>query len=134
METKKSKPNRIEKKDQKDQYGNTSFVISFDNGDRGWYTSKNEDQTKFVVGVEVEYCIEEKEGKNNSKYFKVTVPQTENKFQSGGGFQKKQQDPKVQFISFSMSYTKDLIVAGKVPLADMEKEFNRMFNAMLSKL
>ncbi len=133
METKKSKPNLIEKKDQKDSYGNTSFVVSFENGDRGFYTSKNEDQNKFVVGVEVEYLIEEKIGKNNVKYFKVTLPQKENNF-SGGGFQKKSVDPKVQLAGYAASYTKDLIVAGKINVPDFEKYFEIIFNTMSKKI
>ena len=31
------------------------FIISFENGDSGNYLSKIEDQTKFIVGKEVEY-------------------------------------------------------------------------------
>lgn len=132
METKKSKPNRIEKKDKKDSYGNTSFVISFDNGDRGFYTSKDEDQKKFVVGVEVEYLIEEKVGSTGTKYFKITLPQSQS---FSGGFQKKQQqDPKVQFISFAASYTKDLIVAGKATPESFDFTFDKIYNKMMSKL
>jgi hypothetical protein len=130
---KKSKPVRIEKKDQKDQYGNTSFVISFENGDRGFYTSKDEDQKKFIIGVESEYIIEEKIGKNSTKYFKVTLPQQENKFSGGGAFQKKSVDPKVQLAGFAAAYTKDLIVAGKVSFSDFEPAFQMIFNTMIKK-
>tara|TARA_B110000902_G_C14045324_1_gene489520 strand:+ start:260 stop:718 length:459 start_codon:yes stop_codon:yes gene_type:complete len=31
------------------------FEISFENGDAGEYSSKNKDQTKFVIGTEAEY-------------------------------------------------------------------------------
>ena len=74
---KKSKVIKIVKMDKKDDYGNTSFIIEFENGDKGYYRSKNEDQKKFIVEQEAEYLIEEKTGKNNSKYFKITTPQTE---------------------------------------------------------
>lgn len=128
---KKAKVQKITKFDKVDSYGNTSYMIEFENGDKGYYSTKDPDQKKFIVGNVSDYVLEEKVGQKGP-YNKVKVPETEQK--QFGGFQKKQQDPKVQFISFSMSYTKDLIVAGKVPLADMEKEFNRMFNAMISKL
>lgn len=118
---------------RRDNYGNYSFIIDFDNGDGGFYSSKNEDQTKFVVGKEAEYEIEQKEGSAGKKYFKITLPKSD--FQSGSAFKGKAPvDPKVQMISFAMAYTKDLIVAGKVDLVNMEKEFARMYNVMISKL
>lgn len=133
METKKSKPNRIEKKDKKDSYGNTSFVISFDNGDRGFYTSKDEDQKKFVVGVEVEYLIEEKVGSTGTRYFKITLPQSQS-FSGGGGFPKKSVDPKVQLAGYAASYAKDLIVAGKIDFLKFKETFDIIYNTMAAKL
>lgn len=130
METKKAKVTKITKMEKKDTYGNTSFIIELENGDKGFYTSKNEDQTKFVIGNVADYCIEEKIGQKGP-YFKITVPQSERPAFTGG---RPQQDPKVQMISFAMAYTKDLIVGGKVQMADLEKEFNRVYNIMISKL
>lgn len=130
----KAKTTKIVKMDKKDSYGNTSFIITLDNGDSGFYTSKNEDQTKFVVGQETEYLIEQKQGKNGF-YNKITLPQSENSFQGGGGFKgKSAPDPKVQMISFAMSYTKDLIVGGKVQMAELEKVYNQIHALMISKL
>ena len=34
---------------------NKTYTILFDNGDQGEYSSKSDDQNKFVVGEEVEY-------------------------------------------------------------------------------
>lgn len=118
---------------KKDNYGNFSFIVELENGDRGYYNSKYEDQTKFVVGKEAEYLIEEKEGKSGKKYSKITIPQSEGggKSFSGG---KPAPDPKTQMIGFAMSYTKDLVVAGKVGIQDLEKEFLRIYNVMTSKL
>lgn len=130
----KAKTTKIVKMDKKDSYGNTSFIITLDNGDSGFYTSKNEDQTKFVVGQETEYLIEQKQGKNGF-YNKITLPQSENSFQGSGGFKgKSAPDPKVQMISFAMSYTKDLIVGGKVQMAELEKVYNQIHALMISKL
>ena len=117
---------------KKDTYGNFSFIIELDNGDKGYYASKSEDQTKFVVGKEAEYLIEEKEARYGGKYYKITVPQAEGSKSFGGG--RPTVDPKVQMISFSMSYAKDLVVAGKVDLDDLVNEFERIHKAMISKL
>lgn len=114
---------------KKDAYGNFSFIIELDNGDKGYYNSKSEDQKKFVVGQETEYVIEERTGSTGSKYFKITTPQGNHGF---GG--KPQIDPKVQMISFAMSYTKDLIVGQQVLMQNLEKEFDRIYKAMISKL
>lgn len=127
----KSKVTKVTKMDKKDSYGNTSFVIEFENGDKGFYTSKNEDQKNFVVGTETEYLSEKKTGATGKEYCKISVPQKE--------FQKFNQakapvDPKIQMISFSASYTKDLIVAGKVPYEKFDEAFDKLYSKMISKL
>jgi len=129
---KKAKPIKITKMDKKDSYGNTSFIIDMDNSDSGFYTSKNENQTKFVVGQEVEYDIIEKVGGTGKVYYKISIPQTENKPAFGGG--RPAPDPRVQMISFAMAYTKDLVVADKVPLKDLGTQFDIIYNEMLSKI
>lgn len=134
METKKAKVTKITKMDKKDNYGNTSFIIEFDNTDKGYYRSKNEDQKNFIIGNVADYVIEEKTGNAGAKYFTVTLPKTEGFQKSFGGGGKPQQDPKVSMISFSMSYTKDLVVGGKLDIKDLETGFNRIYNIMISKL
>jgi len=126
---KKAKVTKITKMEKKDSYGNTTFIIELDNGDKGFYTSKQEDQRKFWPGEQAEYLIEEKIGKTNNKYFKITVPQPEGGFQKGG---RPQVEPRIQMISFAMAYTKDLIVAGKIGMQDLEKEFSRIYKTMIS--
>lgn len=126
---KKSKTKTIKKSDKRDNYGNTSFYVEFENGDAGWYTSKSDDQKKFIIGQEAEYIIEQKEGKQGKTYFKITVPQ-----QEGKSFGKPVPEPRIQMISFAMAYSKDLVVAGKVPVADIEKQFDILYNKMISKL
>lgn len=127
---KKAKVTKITKMDKKDDYGNTSFVIELDNTDKGFYVSKNENQTKFVVGQESEYNIEEKQGKKGV-YYKITIPQSD-KPSFGGG--RPQADPRIQMIGFAMSYTKDLVVAGKVELKNMTIQFDILYNEMISKI
>lgn len=126
-----SKVTRLTKTDKVDSYGNSSFNVEFANGDKGFYSTKNPDTCKFIVGQEIEYVIEQKESKTGVKYFKVTLPQAE-QFQKGGGYQK--QDPKVQMISFAASYAKDLAVAGRIELKDLEATFERFHKMMTAKL
>jgi len=127
---KKAKTTKITQMAQKDSYGNTSFVIELDNGDKGFYTSKNENQTKFVVGEVTEYLIEAKEGKKGT-YYKITLPQTDQPFKPGG---KPQIEPRVAMISYSAAYAKDIVVAGKGELKDFPMIFEMIYSEMISKL
>lgn len=132
---KKSKVTKITKFDKKPGYNDTSFSIEFENGDKGFYSSKVEDQKSFVSGQDAEYNIEEKTGKNNKTYFRITSPlDPAPSFKSGGGGGRPQVDPKVQMISFAASYTKDLIIGGKVEMKDFEPAFNRLYTIMISKI
>lgn len=98
--------------------------IELDNGDKGSIGAKEEMPAKLNPGQSLTYTIDGN---------KIKAVQSAGNFPKGGGG-KFQQDPKIQFIGFSMSYVKDMIVAGKMPIADLEKEFNRMYNLMISKL
>jgi hypothetical protein len=127
----KAKPIKITKLDKLDNFGNTTFVIEFDEGTKGFYTSKNPDQNKFVVGNVADFEVEQKQG-TKGPYNKITVPQTAFKPGMGGG--KPSVEPRIQMISFAAAYTKDLIVGGKVGMQDFEKEFNKIYNVMISKI
>lgn len=126
----KLKTTKITKLDKLDNYGNTTFVIEFADGTKGFYTSKNPDQTKFVVGQETDCNIEQKQG-NKGPYNKITLPQSE--FKPGGGG-RPAVDPKVSMIGFSASYTKDLICAGKVEMKDFGVVFEMIYGEMIAKL
>jgi len=130
---KKAKVTKLTKFDKVDNYGNTSFAIEFENGDKGYYSTKYPEKIPFIVGNVADYLLETLTKKDGSgTYNKIKVP---GEAQTQGGFAGKPKvDPKTQIIGFSMSYTKDLIVAGKVPMTDLEKEFNRIYNLMASKL
>lgn len=125
----KARPTKITKLDKLDNYGNTTFIIEFDNGEKGFYTSKSSEQTKFVVGNVADYEMETKQG-SKGPYNKITV--TAPAFMKSGG--KPVVEPRIQMISFAAAYTKDLVVAGKFSMNDFEKEFNRIYNIMISKL
>lgn len=136
MEIKQAKVERLVKSASADSYGKWSFQLEFSNGDKGWYNTKNGDQSHFIFGADADYMIEAKTSKAGSTYYVIHNPeeQATAKAAAPGYAGKPKVDPKTQIIGFAMSYTKDLIVAGKVPLTDMEKEFNRIYNLMASKL
>jgi hypothetical protein len=127
---KQSKVTKVTKLDKKDSYGNTSFIIEFDNNDKGFYTSKNEEQKNFIQGQEATYLIEEKEGKEGKKYCKVTTPQAGKPF-AGGKQPFIPVDPRIQMISFSTSYAKDLVVAGKIDMKELPKASEDIFKNMI---
>jgi hypothetical protein len=127
----KNIPVKITKLDRLDTYGNTTFIIEFKDSTKGFYTSKDPEQKKFIVGQETEYNIEEKEGKKG-KYNKITIPQPVGKPAFGGG--KPAVEPRIQMISFAAAYTKDLIVAGKVPLGEFGVTFEMIYGEMISKI
>lgn len=130
----KSRVTKVTKLDKQDSYGNTTYVVEFENLDKGFYTSKSADQNKFVVGQEAEYEIEQKIGKTGKEYFKVTLPKQDGGGWKGGGGGRPAPDPRVQMISFTASYVKDLVIADKVKLEDFEKAFNRLYQIMTGKL
>lgn len=121
----KAKPTKITKLDRLDSFGNTTFIIEFDNLDKGFYTSKSAEQTKFIVGNVADYELESKQG-SKGPYNKITVPAPA--FMKGS---KPVQDPRAQFIGFSVAYAKDLVVAGKVELGNMNAVADTIFKNMI---
>jgi len=101
--------------------------IELSNGDKGQIGSKEKMPAKLNPGSELTYTIEETSRGNKIKAVVAGAP--------AGGFKGRPQvDPKQQIATFSMSYCKDLIVAGKVDIKDLENVFNRINNAIMSKI
>jgi len=125
----KARPTKITKLDKLDNFGNTTFIIEFDDNTKGFYTSKNPEQNKFIVGNVADFEIEVKQG-SKGPYNKITVAAPA--FMKGG--QKPPIEPRIQMISFAAAYTKDLVVAGKFGMQDFEKEFNRIYSVMIAKI
>lgn len=98
--------------------------IELDNGDKGQIGSKEKMPAKLNPGNELTYTIE-----STSKGNKIKAV-----MQQGFPGKKAIVDPKVQMVSFAMAYTKDLVVAGKVPLESMSSYFDKIYNAMTSKI
>lgn len=97
--------------------------IELDNGDAGQIGSKEKMPAKLNPGNELTYTIE-----STSKGNKIKAVST------GGGFQKGGRpsiDPRAQFIGFCHAYAKDLVVAGKVELKDINGAAESMFKNMI---
>jgi hypothetical protein len=129
----KSIVTKVTRFDKVDSYNNWSYLVEFKNGDRGYYSTKSQEQNKFVANQEAEYEIEEKIGKNDKTWWKITVPGEKQPFKPGGSG-KPQVEPRIQMISFTASYIKDLVVADKVKMEDFEKQFNRIYSLLTSKI
>jgi len=103
--------------------------VEFENGDKGSIGTKEQEPAKLNPGQELTYTLEPND---KGGLPKIKPVQAKGGYSGGGG--KPQQDPKVQMISFSMSYAKDLIVGGKVDIKDLEKTFNLIHTLMTGKL
>lgn len=101
--------------------------VELANGDKGQIGSKEKMPAKLNPGADLTYTIEETPRGNKIKA--VVTPGQPSGFKG-----RPQIDPKQQVATMSMSYCKDCIVAGKVDLKDMEAVFNRMYNAIMSKV
>lgn len=128
---KKAKITRTTFKNEWTGNGNTVYYhdIELDNGDKGSIGSKEKMPAKLNPGQELTYTIEA----DNRGGFKIKAV---NPQQGGGGFTggRKGPDPKVQIVGFAMSYTKDLIVAGKIEIKQLPETFDRIHKLMSDKL
>jgi hypothetical protein len=125
----KARPTRITKLDKLDTFGNTTFAIEFDEGTKGFYTSKNADQSSFVVGNVTDFEIEVKQGKNGP-YNKIKLPAVAWAGKPGGGG-KAPQDPKQYFLTTGYAYSKDLVIAGKIDTDKLHNLAEDIFNNMV---
>lgn len=123
---KKAKITRTVFKNEWTGNGNTVYYhdIELDNGDKGSIGSKEKMPARLNPGAELTYTID------GNKIKAVSSPQSGG-FAGGG---KKGPDPKVQIVGFAMSYTKDLIIAGKVEIKLLPETFEKIHSLMLAKI
>ena len=96
--------------------------IELDNGDKGQIGSKEKMPAKLNPGQELTYTIEETSRGNKIKAVTGAT-------QFGG--KKQFQDPRAQFIGFVHAYAKDLVVAGKIDIKDINGAAESMFKNMI---
>lgn len=103
-------------KEQDGKFGKEySFSIEYD-GKKAYYNSKVNPQNKFIEGAENEFTeMEAVSKKTGAKYF--TVKPLAKQGQSGYAKELKKEQSK--YSGFAMSYAKDLVIAGKIPLSEM---------------
>jgi hypothetical protein len=124
---KKAKITRAVFKNEWTGNGNTVYYhdIELDNGDKGSIGSKEKMPAKLNPGNELTYTID------NGKIKDVNAQVGGGGFAGGG---KKGPDPKVQIVGFAMSYTKDLVVAGKVTIEQLPPIFEKIHKLMSDKI
>ena len=104
-----------------------SHKIQYD-GKTAYYNSKNKDQKTFVAGQEAEFDEEEKQGANG-KY--LTIKPIKKAFTGSSNFARAVKKEQSRYSGFAMSYAKDLVVAGKIEMKDLEVYTRKMFNLMI---
>lgn len=95
--------------------------IELDNGDKGQIGSKEKMPDKLNPGSELTYVIESTPRGNKIKAVSSS-------FNRGG---KPTVDPRAQFIGFVHAYAKDLVVAGKIEIKDINGAAESMFKNMI---
>lgn len=103
------------------QYGTFyKFEVSFENGDVGEYSSKSQNQDKFVVGQEAAYTLTIRDTPKGDRFYQVK-PAQQQAAPQGGGYGKPK-DPETEKRIARMSVLKaacDLVIAGEVKLHDL---------------
>lgn len=97
--------------------------IELDNGDKGQIGSKEKMPDKLNPGSELTYVIESTPRGN-----KIKAVMQNSGFNRGG---KPTVDPRAQFIGFVHAYAKDLVVAGKIEIKDINGAAESMFKNMI---
>jgi hypothetical protein len=123
----------IFKKEIEGKFGKLySFNIKYDDK-VAVYRSKYKDQKKFIPGQEAEFTEEtqtytDKNTGDLKEYF-VIKPILQQR-QSGYGKELKKEQSR--YSGFAVSYAKDLVVAGIIPLDGLTNKANELFDLMVS--
>lgn len=104
------------------EYNGETFharIVTLENGESGQVSSKAPDRWK--VGDEVEYSV--KDGQYGKKMSLKKPDAQPHKYRGGGNESSK-------YPSFAVAYAKDLVVAGKVELKDLEPTAKRILDIL----
>lgn len=107
-----------------------SFKVSY-NDKVGIYYAKSKDQTDFVKDKEAEFSETEssyRDGQGNEHKYIIIKPPSKNKQSNFGKALKKEQS---KYSGFAVSYSKDLVVAGKLELTDLAAHAWTLFELMV---
>jgi len=108
-----------------------SFKVKYDDK-IAFYSSKYKDQKKFIPGQRAEFTEEtkvstDKQGVQHE--YLVIKPVNPNKQSNFGKALKKEQS---RYSGFAVSYSKDLVVAGKIDITDLAPHAWTLFELMVS--
>ncbi len=103
-----------------------SFKVQY-NGRTAYYSSKNKDQDKFIVGQEAEFTEEARTTDNGT--FLIIKPINPNKQSNFGKALKKEQ---TRYSGFAVSYAKDLVIADKIKISDLPDYATVLFDLMVT--
>jgi hypothetical protein len=106
-----------------------THVIELENGDKGEVNFKSKFPHQAIVGNEYSYSIEP----NANPNWASKIP-TEKNDKSAYGGQGTKQNPKISAASYALSYSKDLVVGGVIPLDKLTQQADVLFNWLNSKL
>lgn len=116
-------------KEVKGKYGPLfQHVIHYD-GKIGQYLSKSKDQTYFVAGKEAEFNEIQQEHAGQT-YYKVSQIFDKDK---GTRYNSRLQAEQTKYSGFSLSYAKDLVVAGVIPVSEIFNKAEEMASWMVNK-
>jgi hypothetical protein len=107
-----------------------SFAVLYDDKS-GIYTSKYKDQKKFVAGQEAEFTEEYKEYKDREGNTKTYIAIKPVQFNKQSNFGKALSKEKSKYSGFAVSYSKDLLVAGRINKDDLKAMAWDLFNLMV---
>lgn len=121
------------KKEFESKFGTMyQFLVTYDEK-KAVYSSKNKEQKNFVPGQEAEFTEETKTYVNkrgeNSTYL---VIKPVNNFQKQSNFGKALKKEQSRYSGFATAYSKDLVVAGKLPLEELADYAWILFDLMVA--
>ena len=96
-----------------------SFQVKYDDV-VAVYNSKSKDQKKFVAGQEAEFTEETKtytDKQGNTKEYTVIKPLLQNRQSNFGKALNKEQ---ARYSAMCVSYSKDLVVGGRIQLSELQ--------------
>ena len=97
--------------------------VKFENDFQNTFLVKDPNNHQFKIGAEITYK------ENNGKIEVVK----ENNFKSVGGFLRQSEPFEHKIAGFSLSYSKDLLIAGKIEDKNLFKVADKMYDWLLSK-
>ena len=117
-------------KEKQTQFGTLyQFAVSYD-GKRAFYSSKSKDQKKFISGEEAEFTEEERtytDKNGNPASFLVIKPVFQQRQSNYGKALNKE---KARYSAMAVSYSKDLVCNGRMPLEDLSTYAWVLFDLM----